>query len=94
MREISDLTKDTRPELESLLIDATQDIVELDILQENMDGDYIEIENSSFYYRVIYLFMQRSVLYYTNNEITAWSKRELLDEVSLPEIKGFQLDSL
>lgn len=30
MREISDLTRDTRPSLESILIDATHDIVEID----------------------------------------------------------------
>ena len=33
--------------------------------------------------------MQRSVLYYTNEEIEAWSKKELLKEVTLPEIEGY-----
>lgn len=86
MRRISDLTRDTRPQLVNLLIEASQDIAELDLHQENMDGDYIEIENSSFYYRVIYLFMQRAVLYYSETEINVWSKRELLDELVLPEL--------
>lgn len=94
MREISDLTKDTRPSLQSLLIEATHDIVELDKKQENTSGEYLEIENKSFYYRVIYLFMNRSILYYTQEEVKTWSKRELLNEVDLPEINGFQLDSL
>lgn len=86
MREISDLTRDTRPQLVNLLIEAAQDIAELDLHQENMDGDYVEIENSSFYYRVIYLFMQRAVLYYSETEINSWSKRELLDELVLPDL--------
>ena len=94
MREISDLTRDTRPPLENILIDATHDIVEIDRKRDNYNGDYVELENKSFYYRVIYLFMNRSVMYYTKDEIESWSKRELLKEVILPDLHGFKLDSL
>lgn len=94
MREISDLTKDTRPSLKTILLESTHDIIELDKKQENTSGEYLEIENQSFYYRVIYLFMSRSVLYYTKEEVDLWSKKELLKEVTLPQINGFDLDSL
>jgi hypothetical protein len=93
MREISDLTRDIRPSLKELLIEAIHDTVEMDKKQESMDGIIVEQENKTFYYRVIYLFMQRAVLYYTNEEIEVWSKKELLNEVSLPEIKGYKFDS-
>lgn len=93
MREISDLTRDIRPSLKKLLIEAIHDTVEMDKKQESMDGIIVEQENKTFYYRVIYLFMQRAILYYTNEEIEVWSKKELLNEVSLPEIKGYKFDS-
>lgn len=93
MREISDLTRDIRPSLKDLLIEAIHDTVELDRQQKYVNGELVEQENKTFYYRVIYLFMQRSILYYTNDEVEMWSKKELLNEVSLPEIKGYKLDS-
>lgn len=93
MKEISDLTRDIRPSLKELLIEAIHDTVEMDKKQESMDGIIVEQENKTFYYRVIYLFMQRAILYYTNEEVEVWSKRELLNEVSLPEIKGYKFDS-
>lgn len=93
MREISDLTRDIRPSLKELLIEAIHDTVEMDKKQKNMDGIIVEQENKTFYYRVIYLFMQRAILYYTNEEVEVWSKKELLNEVSLPEIKGYKFDS-
>lgn len=93
MREISDLTRDIRPSLKELLIEAIHDTVEMDKKQESMDGIIVEQENKTFYYRIIYLFIQRAVLYYTNEEIEVWSKKELLNEVSLPEIKGYKFDS-
>ena len=93
MKEISDLTRDIRPSLKELLIEAIHDTVEMDKKQESMDGIIVEQENKTFYYRVIYLFMQRAILYYTNEEIEVWSKKELLNEVSLPEIKGYKFDS-
>lgn len=89
MREVSDLTRDIRPPLQDLLIESIHDIIEIDREKEVLDGDSIEQENETFYYRVIYLFMQRSVLYYTNEEIETWSKKELLKEVTLPEIEGY-----
>jgi len=93
MKEISDLTRDIRPSLKELLIEAIHDTVEMDKKQESMDGIIVEQENKTFYYRVIYLFMQRAILYYTNEEVEVWSKKELLNEVSLPEIKGYKFDS-
>lgn len=93
MREISDLTRDIRPSLKELLIEAIHDTVEMDKKQESMDGIIVEQENKTFYYRVIYLFMQRAILYYTNEEVEVWIKKELLNEVSLPEIKGYKFDS-
>lgn len=93
MKEISDLTRDIRPSLKELLIEAIHDTVEMDKKQESMDGIIVEQENKTFYYRVIFLFMQRSILYYTSEEVEVWSKKELLKEVSLPEIKGYKFDS-
>lgn len=93
MREISDLTRDIRPSLEDLLIEAVYDIIELDKQQKYVNGELVEQENKTFYYRVIYLFMQRSVLYYTNDEVEMWSKKELLKEVSLPKIERYEIDS-
>lgn len=93
MKEISDLTRDIRPSLKSLLIEAIHDVVEIDKKQKNMNGEIIEQENKTFYYRVVYLFMQRAILYYTNEEVETWNKKELLNEVPLPEIQGYELDS-
>lgn len=93
MREISDLTRDIRPSLEDLLIEAVYDIIELDKQQKYVNGELVEQENKTFYYRVIYLFMQRSVLYYTSDEVEMWSKKELLKEVSLPKIERYEIDS-
>lgn len=89
MRVISDLTKDIRQPLEEILIESIQDTVELDKNKDNNCGELIAYENYTFYYRVIYLFMQRAVLYYNNKEIEDWIKRELLKETVLPKIEDF-----
>lgn len=86
MRTISNLTKDTRPLLEEILIEAIHDTIEIDRKKTNTDGSSIEYENHTFYYRVVYLFMQRSILYYDSNEVETWSKKELLKETTLPHI--------
>lgn len=83
---ISDLTRDTRPTLETLLTESIQDIIEIDKNKSNQNGDLIEYENHTFYYRVIFLFMQRVVIYYTSEEVEIWSKKELLQEIVLPKI--------
>lgn len=88
MNVISDLTRDIRPDLEEILIDSIYDTVESDRERESFDGPYVQHENNTFYYRVIYLFMQRAVVFYTNKEISVWSKEKLLKEVSLPKIKS------
>lgn len=87
MRMISDLTKDTRPTPETVLTESIHDIIEIDKAKPNIDGDTVEYENHTFYYRVIFLFMQRVVLYYTNSEIEEWCRKELLKEVVLPKIE-------
>lgn len=89
IEKISDLTRDTRPTLETLLTDAVQDIVEIDTEKNNENGDMIEYENHTFYYRVIFLFMQRVIMYYTTEEVEDWSKRELLQEAVLPKIDSY-----
>lgn len=86
MRVISDLTRDTRPKLEDILEEAIKSVTKIDLQKENDDSLLIEYENYSFYYRVIFLFMQNSIDYYTEEEIEIWSKRELLNEIVLPEI--------
>lgn len=94
MRVISDLTRDIRPSLEELLVKAIQDTIEIDKQQEIMDGEFVEQENNTFYFRVIYLFMQRSVLYYSHQELEKWSKIKLLNEVVLPPSELYKIDSL
>ena len=89
-RKISDLTKDTRPSMEDLLLNSVQDVIEIDKKKANYDGDRIAQENNTFYYRVIYLFMQKVDLYYTHDEIKDWSKVELLQEAVLPKINNFK----
>lgn len=86
MRVISDLTKDTRPKLEDILEKSIKSVASIDLQKENNDSLLIEYENHSFYYRVIFLFMQNSIDYYTEEEIEVWSKRELLNEIVLPKI--------
>lgn len=86
MRIISDLTRDTRPKLEDILEEAIKSVTKIDLQKENDDSLLIEYENYSFYYRVIFLFMQNSIDYYTEEEIEIWSKRELLNEIVLPKI--------
>ena len=93
MKIISDLTRDTRPPLEEILIEAIHDTVDIDRWKDNADGGMVEYENHTFYYRVVYLFMQRSILYYDNNEVEEWSKKKLLKETTLPNI-GTLEDSL
>lgn len=87
MREISDLTKDTRPSLESLLKESIHDVIDVDMSKPNADGDLVAYENYTFYYRVIFLFMQRSIAYYLDNEIEYWCRKELLKETILPQIE-------
>lgn len=86
MRVISDLTKDTRPKLEDILEDSIKAVAKIDLDKPNDDSLLIEYENYSFYYRVIFLFMQNAIDFYTEEEIEIWSKRELLHEIVLPEI--------
>lgn len=90
MRVISDLTKDTRPTLEEILIEAIQDTIEADKHKDNSDDLMVEYENHTFYYRSVYLFMQRSILYYNNEEVEKWSKKELLKETILPEVEDLR----
>lgn len=86
MEIISDLTKDTRPELKDLLISSIEDTIKMDKLRDSSNIELVKYENHTFYYRVLYLFMQRAILYYKNEEIEDWSKNEILGEVKLPEI--------
>lgn len=86
MEIISDLTKDTRPELKDLLINSIEDTIKMDKLRDSSNIELVKYENHTFYYRVLYLFMQRAILYYKNEEIEDWSKNEILGEVKLPEI--------
>lgn len=90
MNKVSDLTRDTRPSLESILIDSVHSVVEVDRNKSSENGELVKHENDTFYYRVIYLFMQRVVEYYTLEEIQNWSKVELLNEVVLPKIKDYR----
>lgn len=86
MREISDLTKDTRPSLEEVLRESIHDIIEIDMNKSNDDGGLVEYENNTFYYRVIFLFLQKVINYYSEKEVEKWCKTELLNEIVLPEI--------
>ena len=90
MNKVSDLTKDTRPSLENILIDSIHSVVEVDRNKSSEDGNLVKHENDTFYYRVIYLFMQKVAKYYTLEEIQNWSKVELLNEVVLPKIKNYR----
>lgn len=93
MREISDLTKDIRPALEEILKESIHDVVEIDLNKSNDDGDLVEYENHTFYYRVIFLFMQRVITHYSDSEIEDWCRRELLKEVILPKLEDYRKSS-
>jgi hypothetical protein len=86
MESISDLTRDTRPSLRELLISSIYDTIEMDRRRDNNNIELIRYENHTFYYRVLYYFLQRAVLYYQNKEIEDWSKKEILKEHTLPKI--------
>lgn len=90
MRIVSDLTKDTRPSLEEILKESIHDTIELDIDKPNDNGELVEYENHTFYYRVIFLFMQRVIGFYTDKEVETWTRRELLKEVVLPELEDYR----
>lgn len=94
MRVISDLTKDTRRPLGEILTETIYDVIQIDLSRPNDDVKLVEYENKTFYYRVIFLFLQRVVLDYSDKEIENWCKRELLNEPILPEIKGYGKDDL
>ena len=85
-REISQLTRDTRPQLEKILTDTIHDVVNIDMGRPNDNIEAVEYENRTFYYRVIFLFLQRVVIYYDEQEVEDWCRRELLHEVILPKI--------
>lgn len=91
MLEISDLTRDIRPDLRTLLIESIKETLEMDKNRAGSNGDVIKRENETFYYRVLILFTQKSVLYYTNEEVELWSRTELLKEAVLPTIEGYDL---
>lgn len=94
MKRISDLTRDTRPKLEEMLINSIHDTIDVDKTKLNDRVADVEYENYSFYYRVIFLFMQRAVNFYDNIEIAEWSKRELLKETVLPKINDIRNSNL
>lgn len=94
MRVISDLTKDTRQPLKDILIETIYDVIKIDVGRPNDDVKMVEYENKTFYYRVIFLFLQRVVSDYSDKEIENWCKRELLHEAVLPEIRGYGKDDL
>lgn len=87
MRKISDLTKDTRPSLEDILQQSILDTVELDLSKPNDNLELVEYENRTFYYRVLFLFTERSAEYYEEEETEEWCKKKLLKEVVLPKLK-------
>lgn len=89
MREISDLTRDTRPTLEDILTDTIHDVIDIDMSRSSDNGQLVEYENRTFYYRVIFLFMQRVALYYSDTEVEDWCRRELLKETILPDIDSY-----
>lgn len=91
MLEVSDLTRDIRPSLKELLIDSIKETLELDINRDEINVDVVKRENETFYYRVLILFTQKSILYYTNEEVELWSRTELLKEAVLPKIEGYDL---
>lgn len=93
MRVISDLTVDTRPALEEILKESIHDVIEIDLNKSNDDGDLVEYENHTFYYRVIFLFMQRVIAHYSDSEIEEWCKKELLKEVVLPKLEDYRRSS-
>lgn len=86
MREISDITRDTRPKIEKILTEAIHDIIDSDKLSGSDNIDSLERENRTFYYRVIFLFMTRVVEFYNEKEVEDWCKKELLNEIKLPEL--------
>lgn len=86
MSRISDLTKDTRPTLMSLLQDAIYDIVELDAGKSNDDQSLVAYENQTFYYRSVFLFMERAIEFYDESEVEFFCKDKLLREAVLPDI--------
>lgn len=86
LREISDFTRESRPKLENILIETIHDVIEVDRKRSNEDISAVQYENETFYYRVIFLFLQRVVEYYDEKEVEEWCRRELLHEVILPEI--------
>lgn len=88
MNKVSDLTRDTRPSLEEVLLESIHIVVELDKNKKNTNGDVVQKENESFYYRVLFLFVKKVMNYYTFEEIEKWSKIELLDEAVLPKLKN------
>lgn len=94
MKVVSDLTRDTRPTLQEVLKQSIHDIIDIDMAKPNDDGNMVEYENHTFYYRVIFLFMQRVILYYTEKEIEEWCKVELLKEVVLPELEDYRRSNL
>lgn len=93
MHVVSDLTRDIRPNLEDMLTESIHDTIDIDRTAEVSNSELLEYENQTFYYRVIYLFMQRAILYYTSEEVENWSKKELLKETILPEISQVKKDS-
>lgn len=94
MRVISDLTKDSRPSLEKMLKESIHDVIEIDMNKSNEDGSLVEYENHTFYYRVIFLFMQRVIAYYSDKEIEDWCRKELLNEIILPELEAYGKSNL
>lgn len=94
MRVISDLTKDIRRPLGEILTETIYDVIQIDLSRPSDDAKMVEYENRTFYYRVIFLFLQRVVSDYSDREVENWCKRELLHEPILPEIKGYGKDDL
>lgn len=86
VQKLSDLTKDTRPKLSDLLLEAIHDTIEIDKLKSNDNGDMVAHENKTFYYRTLYLFMQKVDKYYTQEEVSDWVTVEILKYPLMPKI--------
>ena len=83
---ISDLTRDIRPTLTSLLLKAINETLQGDKNRPLIDADLLEYENQTFYYRVLVLFMQTSAMYYTPKELELWSRKLIMKETILPKL--------
>lgn len=70
---------ENKPTLASLLHQSIKSISREDMINNTLDYKMIMEENSTFYMRVIYMFLMKAKRHYTTSEVEQWLEQNQLN---------------